>query len=156
MTEVTKTYNSEDWDKNSRILIESSLSKLHRKLLLSLSKFTGLVRKTDKILDLGCGSGAFLVYFSAAGYSELYGIEPDKELVKFIPESIAQVKIGIAEEIPFADNFFDVVYVYGVLHHLKTDEEIYRLACKEAARVVKPNGHIFIIEPGRYYVLSPV
>jgi len=152
MEKNTNNYNSINWDINSRILIESKLSKRHRQLLLKKSKFTKFVNHESKILDIGCGSGAFLTHFSSQGYSHLFGVEHDQSLIDFIPSGIANIKVGIAENIPFEDNSFDAVFIYGVLHHLKTDSETYRMACDEIVRVLKPGGHIFIMEPGRYYV----
>ena len=43
--------------------------------------------------------------------------------------------VGVAEEIPFADNTFDGVYSGGCVHHMTTE-----LAMPEIARVLKSGG----------------
>lgn len=141
--------NTQRWDENSFILIESPLSKLHRKTLLSLSKFSTLADKSRPLLDLGCGSGPFLRRFKAEGFQKLYGLEPDPALIANIPKGVADVREGKAEKLPFDSGFFQTVWVYGVLHHL-TGPDHYRAACREIARVLAPGGRVFIMEPGRY------
>jgi SAM-dependent methyltransferase len=147
--------NTERWDENSVILIESPLSKLHRKLLLSLSRFSTLARKDAPLLDLGCGSGPFLTRFKAEGFSKLYGLEPDPALIANIPKGLADVREGKAEKLPFESGFFSTVWVYGVLHHL-TGPDHYRAACREIERVLAPGGRVFIMEPGRYKVFRAI
>lgn len=153
MKKAETSFNSTSWNENSRILIESKLAKAHRKLLLKKAKFYSLTSdKKKKILDLGCGSGPFLRKFSSNGYTNLCGLEPDKELIKFIPDHLADVKVGVAEKIPFSDSYFDTIFVFCVLHHLQANEDSYIKACNEIYRVLKPGGSVFIIEPGRYKV----
>lgn len=142
--------NTDHWNANSVVLIESTLSKLHRKAILNRSRFTELAGKEMRIMDMGCGSGPFLAYFWSQGYRNLAAIEPDPELTKNIPSHIkVDVRHCLAEHIDFPDESFDVVFVYGVLHHLKGIES-YRAACAELYRILKPGGMIFIMEPGRY------
>ncbi len=108
--------------------------------------------RNKKILDLGCGSGPFLQYFTERGYTNLYAIEPDKDLIKNIPATVkVDVRVCMAEQIDFESEMFDVVFVYGVLHHLK-GVAAYREACREICRVLKPGGQVFIMEPGQYQV----
>lgn len=141
--------NSPEWQANSVVLIESPLAKLHRSVVIGRSGFFKLVEKDKRILDLGCGSGPFLSYFSSKGYGNLCGIEPDAALIRNIPEGLAEVKNCRAEDIDYPDGHFDVVFIYCVLHHLK-GAEVYRAACLEVDRVLKPGGLVFIMEPGRY------
>ncbi len=144
--------NTSQWNANSLVLVESSLAKAHRALMLRLARFNALVRKDMKIMDLGCGSGPFLAYFWSQGYRNLAAIEPDVALTKNIPPHIrVELRHCAAERIDFADASFDVVFVYCVLHHLK-GIEAYRAACAEIRRVLKPGGMVFISEPGRYRI----
>ena len=52
--------------------------------------------------------------------------------------------IGIAEELPFADNCFDAAFSGGCVHHMTTE-----LAFPEIARVLKPGGKFAAVEPWR-------
>lgn len=146
----TESVNTQRWDENAAILISSPLSRLQRRTLLRRCRFSELVSKDKRIMDLGCGHGPFLSYFWSEGYRSLGAIEPDPKLTKSIPSHIkADIKHCKAEKIDFPDASFDAVWVYGVLHHLK-GLDAYRACCDEIKRVLKPGGVAFILEPGRY------
>lgn len=147
---ATTSFNTEQWNQNSLTLIDSPLSRLHRKAMIGLSGFARLVpERGRKILDLGCGSGAFLRHFYQDGYRQLFGVEPDPELIKHIPSDKATVKVGFAEKLDFPDASFDAVWIYGVLHHLKGLDR-YAQGMDEVARVLKPGGLVFVLEPGQW------
>ena len=130
----------------------SSISSIHRKMMLKILKFHELVNdKNKKIIDVGCGYGTSLKYFHSLGYKNIYGIDPDNDLIKTIPKEIAEVKSGMAQKIPYPDESFDVVFVNGALHHIPIRKVTYKEAIKEMDRVLKPGGHVFFMEPGRYW-----
>ncbi len=84
-----------------------------------------------KILDVGCGDG----YIMNKINGKIYGIDPEAEPCKNIIQ-------GIAEEMPFDDNFFDIVYSLATLHHIKDKEK----ALVEIKRVMKKGGTFLIID----------
>jgi ubiquinone/menaquinone biosynthesis C-methylase UbiE len=145
--------NTARWNSNSATLIESPLARLHRRIIFHFSLFDKLVKdKGSRIIDIGCGLGPFLSYFWSKNFRNLAAIEPDPELAKGIPSHIKlDLRHCPAEHIDFPDKSFDVVFVYGVLHHL-LGLEAYREACQEIHRILKPGGLVFIVEPGRYHV----
>jgi len=146
------TYNSNDWKENATLLTKSRLAQAYRKRMLNRSKFHKLVlNKNAKILDVGCGSGYFLKYFYQQGFKNLYGVEPDKDLIKMIPQGIANVKEGISQNTEFKDKEFDVVFIYGVMHHLDGLND-YEQTISEVSRVLKNGGYLFIFEPGAWKV----
>ena len=146
--------NTEQWRTNYAAFIDSRLANMLRKMKLKQSLFNELVTdKNKKILDLGCGSGPSLRYLASRGFRNLYGVEPDVELAKHIPSGVAiEVRNCRAENIAFEDCTFDVIHIYGVLHHLK-DLGSYLACCDEIYRVLKPGGLVFIMEPGNPWML---
>ena len=83
---VSDRVNTEQWDANSVVLIQSRLAKIHRNMVLKRSRLHDLLTdQNKKILDLGCGSGPFLRYFAERGFKNLYAVEPDADLVRGIP-----------------------------------------------------------------------
>lgn len=149
MHDNLNSYNTRKWDEDATILSTSRLARLHRRMMLNKMRFSRLVTDKNKIiLDLGCGSGPFLKHFHNLGYRNLYGLEPDRCLLSMIPKSIARVTEGYSENMEYADNAFDVIFIYGVLHHLKGLDN-YNRTMDEIHRVLKPGGLVFIMEPGR-------
>jgi SAM-dependent methyltransferase len=144
-----KYVNSENWSTRSVSLTRNYLSKIHRRLILNELDFFNLVKdKKSKILDFGCGFGYFLKFFFKKNYKNIFGIDPDKNLLKKIPKKI-KTYTCYGNKTKFRNNSFDVIFVYGVLHHLHNDKEYYE-AINEIHRILKHDGLIFIAEPGRY------
>ena len=52
-----------------------------------------------------------------------------------------------AEELPFADNFFDIVFLNEVLEHVEDDKR----TISESIRVLKVGGKIIIFAPNRLF-----
>lgn len=50
-------------------------------LIMALDK-SGVLNNKDRIMDVGCGTGIFLIALSELGYNNLYGIEVNRETYK--------------------------------------------------------------------------
>jgi len=97
------------------------------------------------ILDIGAGTGAYSVYLDKLGY-HVTAVELTQHNIEIFKQKESNCKIiqGNALDLSvFADNSFDVVLLFGPMYHLLRKEEQIR-ALKEAKRVVKPQGKIFI------------
>lgn len=68
--------------------------------------------KTDKILDVGCGTGLSSLLFMC----QKVGIDPTFELLEQAKKRMPVVQ-GIAEELPFRDNMFTIVICLTALHN---------------------------------------
>ncbi len=94
----------------------------------------------DRILDLGCANGWNMSRFAQYGRSSI-GLDMVHQRVDLARHhGPALVASGL--DVPAADNSFDVVYVQHVLHHIGDVDR----ALAEARRVLKPGGHLFLIE----------
>ena len=93
------------------------------------------------LLDAGCGSGLFLSMAAATGAS-VHGIDAAPGLLAItrrrLPE--ATVLLEDLEEIPFADETFDIVTGFNSFQYAGSFEN----ALKEARRIVKTNGKVVI------------
>ncbi|MBI3653903.1 MAG: class I SAM-dependent methyltransferase [Acidobacteria bacterium] len=104
-------------------------------------------RWRDKaVLEIGCGLGTDAINFARAGahYTGVDLTERSIELVqrRFDFENLkGELRTADAENLPFADNTFDLVYSHGVLHHTPDTER----AINEAHRVLKPNGQAMVM-----------
>jgi SAM-dependent methyltransferase len=99
-----------------------------------------------KVLEIGVGMGADYLEWLKAG-AQATGIDFSAasierahrrcELAGYRPE----LRVADAENLPFPDNSFDVVYSYGVMHHSPDTQQCVR----EAWRVLKPGGQARIM-----------
>ena len=112
-------------------------------------------RKSRKILDLGCGTGRHLVYFSKHGF-EVYGLDAAPKGLEIAQQWLFKENLKakltqhrIEKRFPFEDNFFDVIISIQVIHHAKI--ETIKKIVAEITRVLKKNGIIFITVPQRNF-----
>jgi len=91
-------------------------------------------KNIKKVLEVGCNVGNQLNSLQNLGFKELYGIDIQSyavEKAKRIAKDINIIK-GSVFDIPFKDNYFDLVFTAGVLIHIspndidKALDEIYR------------------------------
>lgn len=101
-------------------------------------EFLGKFNHSFKILEVGSNIGIQLVFLQKMGFRNLYGIEINKravEISKSITKNINLIQ-GSAIDIPFKDNYFDLVFTSGLLIHIsptdikKAMKEIYRCTKK--------------------------
>lgn len=114
--------------------------------LLSLLLKHGMDLLADKkILDLGCGTGGILGDFLKYGAEpeNLYGIDilEDRVLKARYRYPNFNLYHGDARDLPFEDNFFDVVFQFTVFTSI-LDGEIKAKVAREMLRVVKEDGLI--------------
>lgn len=80
----------------------------------------GLNLKYNKILEVGCNVGNQLRLLQKMGYKNLYGIELQEYAVQRAKDLTQGINIiqGEADNIPFKDGYFDLVFTSGVLIHI--------------------------------------
>ncbi len=105
--------------------------------------------KGKRLLDIGCGIGAYLGQFSRFT-RHVYGVEVDMERVSRARERAPSVMQAVAERLPFQSGSFDMVFLHEVLEHVQDDVE----ALREACRVTRPGGRIVVYVPNRLYPLE--
>ncbi|EPY6430224.1 methyltransferase domain-containing protein [Clostridium sporogenes] len=99
---------------------------------------TQYVDRDSKILEVGCNVGNQLRLLQRMGYTNLYGIELQDYAVEKAKELTKGINIikGNADDIPFKDGYFDLVFTSGVLIHINPEnikkvlEEIFRCSNK--------------------------
>ena len=99
-----------------------------------------------KVLEVGCGLGSHSEQISKSGAS-LTAIDLSKTSVeatqrRFNIKSLnGKILKADAENLPFEDNSFDIVWSWGVIHHTPNTEK----CAQEIERVLKPNGELRIM-----------
>lgn len=95
--------------------IAKSYNELHReeqlkKVNIILNNIK--LKKSDKLLDVGCGTGFYLDLFKC----NITGIDPSEELLKQCKHKTVKAN---AEKLPFKDNEFDWVISITAIHNFK-------------------------------------
>ena len=105
--------------------------------------FHGL-RKTDYLVDVGCGSGRLAKPLSEYLKGKYLGIDVVPDLVgyasNFVSRADWRFEVAKGLQIPEADQSADMVCFFSVLTHLLHEESFVYL--REAKRVLKPGGKI--------------
>lgn len=104
------------------------------------------IKPRERILDLGCGTGVLIQrLLQVAPASEVVGIDASAEMLEIakhkLPESV-DLKLGSADNLPFASNYFDIVVSTSAFHFFRSPSQ----ALQEAKRVLKPNGRLVITD----------
>jgi len=103
----------------------------------------------DKLLDVGCGTG-FIINLAKDFFSEIHGVDITTAMLSKVDTTSGNITLHNTpvEELPFSNNYFDVVSAYAFLHHL----EDYKLALKEVFRVLKTGGLFYVdLEPNKLF-----
>ncbi len=95
------------------------------------------------LLNIGCGHSILLkdIYQKT---KENYGIEPDVNSIQK-NQIMQDIKQGYAHDLPFADNYFDIVVSTWVLEHIDQAQE----SMNEIYRVLKPGGKFIFLTPNK-------
>ena len=92
-----------------------------------------------RVLEIGCGTGLILSRIAKVAESAV-GVDLSPGMLEQARARGLEVIEGSATELPFEDASFDTVCSFKVLAHVEPIE----VAFKEAARVVKPGGHLVL------------
>lgn len=103
-------------------------------------------RVNDRLLDVGCGTGALLHVLSVVSpWVQLQGVDPSAEMLRVARKKLgssADLTQASAEALPFPDSAFDIVVSTSVLHYLHDPHQ----ALVQIERVLRPNGKLLITD----------
>jgi ubiquinone/menaquinone biosynthesis C-methylase UbiE len=109
------------------------------------------LKKGEVVLDLGCGAGLDLYFYAKAvgEKGKVYGLDISEDMVSKAKQNMelvginnANISVGESDNLPFNDNFFDVVASNGI-YNLSPDKEA---VMREVYRVLKPGGRTVFCE----------
>jgi 2-polyprenyl-3-methyl-5-hydroxy-6-metoxy-1,4-benzoquinol methylase len=142
------TTNPDEW--NDAWLQYHAVGRKAVERSLRMFGFERRVQKDAKIIDVGCGSGMLLQMLHEEGYTCLKGIEPEPRL--FDQNSLDVISQGNALALD-GEEQYDVAIMLGVLHHLKSFDEI-KLCLRNIHRVLKTGGTFYSREQWKNVVRS--
>ena len=142
---LAKKFDYDYWDGDRRICYGGYkyLEGRWQKVAERLNNVYNLP-KNAKILDIGCGKGYLLFDFlKVLPNAQIYGIDISQYALKNSKHEISdRLSFGNAKDLPFEDNYFDLVISINTLHCLEAPDLF--LALKEMERVGKSNKYICV------------
>lgn len=106
-------------------------------------------RGPQRVLDIGCGTGANMKAFSRRNTT--FGIDLSIQALHFCQKrGIQTVALSSVEQLPFNDGTFDVITALDILEHADDDLQ----ALREIRRVSRSTGLLFIAVPAYGFLWS--
>jgi ubiquinone/menaquinone biosynthesis C-methylase UbiE len=94
-----------------------------------------------QVLEVGCGAGVDLARFAKGG-ADVTGVDVAGSAIELARSNFSQhglhgrFEVADAEELPFGDASFDLVYAHGVVQYTAHPQQL----VDECRRVLKPGG----------------
>jgi len=121
--------------------------------IFSLAQFTR--HRGKQMLEVGVGAGTDHLQWARAG-CVCHGVDLTDAAIETTRERLAvyglrsQLQRIDAEWLPYADNTFELVYSWGVIHHSAHPEKM----IDEVHRVLKPGGQFLGMMYGRHSLVA--
>jgi SAM-dependent methyltransferase len=103
------------------------------------------IKDGAQVLDVGCGTGRWLRRYSERGLQPV-GVDATEGMLKRAAASGLKcpLVVGLAQSLPFDDAAFDLVSAVTVIQHIPSTYQADAL--NEMARVLRPGGHLLLLE----------
>lgn len=98
-------------------------------------------RKYNRLLDLGCSIGGFLMAAKNDGWQE-YGIDVSQSVNVAIDKGL-NAKQGHLGDFDYPNDYFDVITLFDVIEHISDQDKL----LKQIYSLLRPGGILFIITP---------
>lgn len=140
---IVKDFYKQDYAEDERL----TQDKTHKLEYITTTTYIDkYLKKGDRILEVGAGTGAYSLYYARKGY-QVDAIELSEDNLtilksKITPELNIQAHQGNAIDLSrYEDNTFDITLVLGPLYHVFDKYERSKVI-EEAIRVTKKDGII--------------
>lgn len=136
---------SENYDGLNKIISFGTDAKWKQKILKMVA-----AKQPTTILDIATGTGDLAILFAKTSATEIIGLDISQGMLDIGKKKIEaqkldtkiQMVLGDGENIPYADNYFDVITVaYGVRNFEHLEKGL-----SEILRTLKPGGQFIILE----------
>lgn len=98
--------------------------------------------QNQRLLDIGCGNGDFLVNAREAGWL-VSGVEPDPKAAHAAQHRGIDVSVGTIDLLASRSNYFDAITLSHVIEHVHEPKKL----LQAVQRLLKPGGIVYIDTP---------
>ncbi len=156
-THITSMFDAiaNRYDRLNAILSFGLIGQWRKKFIAEIRKDVSINNKKElKILDLATGTGKNILYMQKLQPVEIVGIDLSEKMLSVAEKMAAKNKMsntvfirGDAEQIPFKNDYFDIVTVcFGIRNFNNITK-----AFSETFRTLKPGGIFLIMEFSNKY-----
>jgi ubiquinone/menaquinone biosynthesis C-methylase UbiE len=125
--------------------------RIHPGVFINLLRVSHL-DSASTVLEVGCGTGNYIVAIQEAIGCACQGIDPSKEMLAKARSRNLQVRfdLGRAEKFDFPASTFDLVFSVDVIHHIGDCAAYYQ----QAFRILKPEGLVCTVTDSEEIIRS--
>lgn len=122
-------------------------TKLTKDKIIRTCVELGHFQPGDRVVDLGCGSGAFTALLHKNHHIDAVGLDISDRLIRYARHTYPDVEflVGDVEAQPFDDNSLDGAVLSGIVHHFPDPSQF----AQEVHRILKPGARFVAFDPNR-------
>ena len=100
------------------------------------------ISRASTVLEVGCGTGNYIVALEKSTGCTGFGIEPSAKMLDHAQARSTTIDFrqGTLEQGQYDDGFFDLVFSVDVIHYIDDLAAFFA----EAQRILKPGGQVFL------------
>lgn len=144
---INFSYKAKSYDNWYKTTLGALCDKLEKEIIFSL----GSVEPGESVLDVGCGTGNYLVDLAERG-AWVVGVDSSQNMLEIAKSKLSktgyafQLQLAEAETLPFGDNTFDLALSVLSLEFVNSPQD----AVSEMFRVIRPGGRLVIGTLNKY------
>jgi ubiquinone/menaquinone biosynthesis C-methylase UbiE len=123
--------------------------EVHPRVLKDLIE-RGILARTFRVLEVGCGTGNYIIAVRNATGCPCWGIDPSEEMLRPAMERSGEVEfsLGRAEKLEFPRSNFELVYSVDVIHHVQKRRAYFG----QAYRVLRLGGKVCTVTDSAWII----
>lgn len=135
-------YGTQDYPASILGIVVAGLMPNGRAIIDAGMRHLPIVKAGNRLLDLGCGNGSFLLRARSAGW-DVTGVDFDAKAIEAARCRGLDVRLGGVDDLSPDDEKFDVITLSHVIEHVHHPVKVLQ-ACH---KLLKPGGFLWIETP---------